>query len=226
MTPSRSKTTIAQRRRLDHGGQHRRGAMESGFGVAHPQQRADVGDELAGSTGSTRYASAPAASPSTAIFHLHDDVEICRIGMSFGAFAALQSAGDVEAVNVGQVDVEEHEIGLLARRRAAAPPPRLRPRSPQSHPCGVYDRARNGRGVVVDDEDPRSVRAQAQSGGRFFCHLVGQHRAFKNSSSYSRRLRVHEPMSLELPNLLSRHESEILRRLDPAAAGRHAAART
>ena len=53
------------------------------------------------------------------------------------AVARRSAAGDLEAVDVGQVDVEQHDVGLAARaaaleRGSRRPAPRRRPRSPRS----------------------------------------------------------------------------------------------
>ena len=76
-----------------------------------------------GSTGSARYASAPLSSPCTRAASSTCDCERCSTGIRAVAGSSFKPPADLEAVDVGQVDVEQDQVRdpRSARRRPSAP---------------------------------------------------------------------------------------------------------
>jgi hypothetical protein len=93
---------------------------------------------------------------------LHERRRDLQNGNALGAIAALQRARDVEAVNVGKIDIEQDEVGPVGRRGAQ----RFRAGRGLEHFEAVLpQRARVGipqRCVVVDDEDTRRGHGRSE----------------------------------------------------------------
>ena len=139
------------------------------------------------------------------MFHLHEGCGDLKNRNRFRPLVRSEPARDIEAMNVGEVDVEQYEVWLLADREAQSI---LASRRFDDLESVLTQRAPERvaqRRIVIDDEDERRIHAT-----RAARSLRGSDDVFRNSAFTGGGSRVAGTDQTNVAELLSRHQSDIL----------------